>query len=81
MKKTDIWMLIMSLLVIGCLPGLSVALDSGSGGFKALPNQPSGTGSTTYDNNTGIPGGGTTHGVAPGGEGSGGANSSGAGGM
>ncbi len=64
MKKNDIWSIIMSIVVIGCLPGLSAAVDSDPGGINALPSQPSGTGSVNYENTTGISGGGINH--APG---------------
>ncbi len=56
MKKNDIWTIIMSILVIGCLPGLSAALDNSPGGFKTMTNQPSLAGSVSYDNDTGVSG-------------------------
>ncbi|MGC2425082.1 MAG: hypothetical protein WA666_12100 [Nitrospirota bacterium] len=57
MEKNNIWAaIIMSILVIGCLPGLSAAVDSDPGGINALPSQPSGTGSVNYENTTGISG-------------------------
>ena len=57
MKKNNMWTIIMSILLIGCLPGLSAALDNSHGGIKAMANQPSLTGSVNYENDTSVSGG------------------------